>query len=188
MTTQVETVAALAHNLLALGALWVLVFCCWRNYRVDRIRDHLFQLRYELFSLAERGEIPFNHPGYWMLRLQLNRLLARAHRITGIRLLLSSPQSIPDPRRHWVESLRTLAPEMRQKLQEIEARMAVAIFWQVLLGSPLSFAIAVSRILLTKTMGESSQKPSRDTFVDAVSRDAFEVPIEQQEEALLSVG
>ena len=183
---QIEMVTALLHNILAFGVLWVLIFCFWRSYRVDRMRDRLFQLRYELFLMAERGEISFQHPGYWMLRVQINRLLARAHRITGLRLLLSSPARIEDPRDKWVKSLHRLPEETRTRLEMIEVRMAAAIFWQIVTGSPMSFLIAL--ILMIKIVSrEHRPRNPHDVFVDAVSRDV-EVPFEKQEAALVVVG
>jgi hypothetical protein len=136
--------------------------------------------------MAEQGEISFDHPGYWMLRVQLNRMLARAHRITGFRLLLSSPKVIDDPRDQWTQCLKALPDGTSKKLQLIEARMAYAIFWQVMTGSPISFLIAVC--LVVKGMLGNSTKSHRDAFVDAISRDAFELPLEKQESALLAVG
>lgn len=184
--TQANTIAAVLHSAIAFGSLWALVFFFWRSYRIDRIRDRLFQIRYELFSMAEKKEIRFDHPAYYLLRGQINRMLARAHRITGMRLLISAPSQISDPRETWKESLLTLRPDVKERLEALESRMAKDIFWQVVTGSPLSFAVAIYRILCIAF--DSHDDDPHQFFVDAVSRDAYEVPLEKQEATLALVG
>ena len=74
-------ISAVLHTLLAFGALWILVFYCWRPYRLDSLRDKLFELRHELFAMVESKEVSFDSPAYWMLRAQLNRMLIMADEV-----------------------------------------------------------------------------------------------------------
>jgi len=142
---QTEKIAAVLHTLLALGALWILTFYCWRSQRLDALRDKLFELRHELFAMAERKEIRFEHPAYRLLRAQLNRMLARAHKLTGLMLLLRPPERINnDTRQRWIESLAMLPPETRRKLEEIEGRLGLAVIRHIVIGSPVAILILFS--------------------------------------------
>jgi len=182
---QAQMIASVLHNVVALGALWYLIFCRWRTYRVDRIRDRLFQLRHELFGLAEQGVVGFEQEAYWRLRVQLNRMIARAHRMTGLVLLVKVPTNIEDPRSAWVGSIEDLPCGARDRLVAIERRMASTIFWHVVLGSPLSFVIALYR-LITLPRQRHDQDDAQKIFVDAVSRSIEALPSDKEE--LVAVG
>lgn len=144
---QTEMIAAVLHALLALVALWLLVFYCWRPYRLDSLRDKLFELRHELFAMAEKGEISFSHPSYRLLCAHLNRMLGRAHRLTGLMLFLRVPEQIDNPRLHWLESLETLPLGAREKLMDIEHRMGFAVISHVIIGSPITIFILLCGII-----------------------------------------
>jgi len=171
-------IAAAIGNLIGFCCLWILAYYFWRPYRLDRIRDKLFQMRYELFSMAESREIDFYHPGYAMLRAQLNHMLRRAHRMTSMRLLLGPPPcSIKDPRQKWMESLEDLPQETRDKLIRIESQMATAIFAHTLTMSPFAAAIIAWCVIEHKRRAESFA--TRNYIVSAVSRDRCDLPDER---------
>jgi len=168
---QTEKIAAVLHTLLAFGALWILISCFWRSHRLDALRDRLFDLRHELFAMAERKEIAFEHPAYSMLRVQFNRMLARAHRITGLMLLVRAPQRIENPRQRWLESLTTLPAETQQKLMNIEERMGVAVVWHLIVGSPITILILLYQIIemFLKRKGNPPEQTHR-LIADEVAR------------------
>ncbi|HXM02026.1 MAG TPA: hypothetical protein VN939_05455 [Chthoniobacterales bacterium] len=184
-----EMIAAVLHTLLALVALWILIFYCWRPYRLDSLRDKLFELRYELFAIAEKGEISFNHPGYRLLHTHLNRMLGRAHRLTGLMLLLRAPEQIDNPRLRWLESLETLPSGTQKKLMDIEHRMGFAVIRHVIIGSPITIFILLSGIigmLIRKKGGPSL--PPHQVIANEVTR-SIEVldRIPEDEDALMAV-
>jgi hypothetical protein len=111
-----------------------------------------------------------------------------------MRLLLSSPARIENPRDAWKSSVITLPRDVREALESLESRMAREIYRQVAFGSPLSFAVAVyrtARIRFVHVSIDHDNHHEEDThqfFVDAVSRDAYEIPLEKQEATLATVG
>src|ERR1017187_902438 len=68
---------------------WVLLFCCWRQYRIDLLRQKLFVLRDEVFDLAATGGLDFSDQYYVQTRQYLNAMIRYAHRITFTRAVLA---------------------------------------------------------------------------------------------------
>src|SRR3989442_11092837 len=87
MTLQ-QTVSVL-HLVISLFALLILAFWFWRDYRIDSLRERLFELRQELFDCAAMGVVPFDHPAYTDLRNIMNGMIRFAHKTTFLRLLLA---------------------------------------------------------------------------------------------------
>lgn len=187
---QTKIVVAVLHALLSFGALWILIVCFWRTQRLDALRDKLFDFRYELFALAEAKEISFKHPAYCMLRAQLNRMLSRAHRMTGLMLLVKPPQRIENPRQRWAESLTTVPEETRHKLESIEARMKSVVIRHIVVGSPMTILILVCGIIgmMIQRKGRPPQQRHR-IIADEVER-SIEVldRIPDEKDALTAVG
>jgi len=190
---QTEMIASVVQTLLAFGALWILISCCWKLYRLDALRDKLFELRHELFVMAEGREIAFENPAYRLLRAQLNRMLARAHRITGLMLLIRAPEQIENPKLAWYESLATLPEETRKKLEDIELRMNLALVLHLLV-SPITIVIIVSGIISTMIRKSAAppQERHRRFFAEEMTRSIEvldRIPTEDKDkDALLAVG
>jgi hypothetical protein len=189
---QTEMIVAVLHTLLAFGALWILIFYCWRSQRLDALRDKLFEVRHELFTMAERKEIAFEHPAYRLLRAQVNRMLARAHKLTGLMLLLRAPERTENPRQRWIESLTTVPEETRQKLQAIEDRMGVAVIRHVIVGSPFTVLILLCGMIgsaMIRRKGGPQAQPHR-IIADEVARsiEALDRIPSEDKEALTAVG
>jgi hypothetical protein len=187
---QTEMIAAVLHTLLAFGALWILVFYCWRPYRLDSLRDKLFELRHELFAMVEDKEVSFDDPAYWMLRAQLNRMLARAHKMTGLMLVLRAPARIENPRQRWIESLATLPEGTQKKLMDIEDKMGVVVIWHIIVGSPITILILLCGIIgmLIQRKGKPPQRPHR-IIADEVARSIEALDrIPEDKDALVAVG
>lgn len=166
-----DMIAAVLHTFLACGALWILVFCCWRSYRLDSLRDKLFQLRHELFALAENKQIAFEHLAYRLLRQQINRMLARAHKLTGLSLLLRAPQRSYSPRQRWIASLEAVPAETRHKLEAIEDRLALAVIRHIVIGSPVTLLILFCGIVGVLISRKGGTPPHRHRIIaDEVAR------------------
>jgi hypothetical protein len=63
---------------LAIG-VWLIVFFGYRSYRVDETRMRYFDLRDDLFKLAEDGVVSFDDPAYKMIRKTINGLIRGTH-------------------------------------------------------------------------------------------------------------
>jgi len=71
--------------LMALGALYSVAF---RHYRVDLLRQRLFEIRDHLFICAARGELSFESPAYKMTRQTLNGMIRFAHTFSLTRIAI----------------------------------------------------------------------------------------------------
>ncbi|MGZ5887742.1 MAG: hypothetical protein ACXWKI_12445, partial [Ramlibacter sp.] len=68
--------------LFSLFALAVLVLYLYNGYRVDVLRQELFEIRDSLFDEAAAGRIDFESHAYRATRLVLNGLLRFAHQLS----------------------------------------------------------------------------------------------------------
>jgi hypothetical protein len=133
------------HLGLSLLMLWVLMFGCWRYYRVDALRDRLFDLRDRLFDYAESGAIDFNHPAYGRLRSSLNSMIRFAHRVNFARLVVAvlTHKIAPNHQeisayREWVKAVQSIpSEETREQLWRFHQEMLVVIVRHMTTGSPV---------------------------------------------------
>ena len=143
--TALAYVAQAVHLALSLFLLWVLMFLCWRSYRVDALRDRLFALRDQVFDYAATGAIEFDHPAYGRLRGTLNSMIRFAHRITFGRLVLAvvahAVSPLPgelNPTKDWLEALETVpSKEARERLLRFHQQMIVIMVRHMITGSPV---------------------------------------------------
>lgn len=79
-------------SLAAMTGLLILVFGLYNDYRVDRYRQCLFELRDELFDAATSGRIAFDSPSYRVTRAMLNGMIRFGHKVSfsGIVLTLAA--------------------------------------------------------------------------------------------------
>lgn len=79
---------ALITSVVSLCALIYLMFWCYRDYKVDRFRQNIFQLRDQLFDSAKNGDLSFDDDAYQMLRSTMNGAIRFAHRLNLAQVLL----------------------------------------------------------------------------------------------------
>jgi hypothetical protein len=123
-----------------LAGAWVLLFICWRPYRLDALREVLFALRDELFLVAIDDEnLPFAHPAYTELRNNLNGMIRFAEKMTFSRSLLVwllVPRELTT-KSDWDTKLRGLPLHVQRHLLRIRADATIAVANHVIHGSPL---------------------------------------------------
>ncbi len=78
---------AIVLNAALLAGLWWLFFFEFPRYRLDLVRQQLFEVRDRLFDDAVRGDIPFDSRAYGMTRNMLNGMIRYAHEISLARTL-----------------------------------------------------------------------------------------------------
>jgi hypothetical protein len=116
---------------------WVWVYCFWRPYRLDVLRENLFALRGELFNCAVETGLPFDHPSYRGLRGDLNSFIRFAERMTLFRAILATlvlGKRVERP--EWQNHLQGLPIHVQKRLLAIHRREAIEIANYVILGSP----------------------------------------------------
>jgi len=139
-----EESACILHLCFALALLWVLIFVCWKNYRVDQLRQNLFALRDDLFDFALTGAVAFDHPAYGKLRTTINGMIRFAHRIAFPRILLAvlteriwHDPSKRTPFEEWQEAVDTIrSTEVQERLRELHQRMYVLVVGHMISRSP----------------------------------------------------
>src|SRR4030081_1087469 len=80
-----QQIATVLYNTASFFALWF-VLRCWRDYKTDKLRQDIFNLRAELFDFAKEGGVAFNDPSYILFRSLLNSMIRFAHEISFVRL------------------------------------------------------------------------------------------------------
>jgi hypothetical protein len=146
--TPVEYVSASLHTELTLLVFSVFIFYFWRQYRLDALREKLFELRGELFNYASSRAVSFDDPAYAKLRVVMNIMIRFAHKFTFSRVALIflfrrvfENLHLDNPLAEWQRAVSTL-PEDRQKiLRTLHDRMMATIVWHVTSGSPVLLVI-----------------------------------------------
>ena len=169
---------------ISLGLLWLLFAFFYRSYRVDYVREKLFTLRDELFSLAESGEgISFQDDAYIMLRSRINSTIRYAHRMTAVDfacMLFSvrndnhAKESAIAYERQWEKSCSTVATEVAKKLGSISLRVRLEVIQQVLFTSSLFW------LLVAPAVGFFVFKVAARSAMNAVVRSAKAVSLVDQ--------
>jgi len=142
-----EAVTTALSTLVSVLGLWVLYAWFYRDYRRDVFRQHLFALRDELFDMAARGEIRFDHPAYRLLRAAINGFIRFGDRLTFATIMLIAwstrkdnlPQALGDEAfgPQFDKARETLAPEIQAKLDATLKRVHICVLNNILLTSPV---------------------------------------------------
>jgi hypothetical protein len=69
-------------SFMSLTMIFVLLFWLYRDYRIDAVRQDLFQLRDDLFDKAAAGEISYEDSAYGMIRSTINGMIRYSHKLT----------------------------------------------------------------------------------------------------------
>lgn len=138
-----QLLATALYNLVGICALWGL-FACWRNYRTDKLRQDIFDLRAELFEFAASGGIDFENRSYRRLRMLFNSMIRFAHKITFGRLVTTLAleqrhpifQSVPG----FPDELNgdNLGGAARKELWQLHRRLMKKVIFHILTTSLLA--------------------------------------------------
>jgi len=167
---------------LGLTLLWIVFYLGWRPYRLDNVREKLFQLRSELFLLAADGEVSFSDPAYYGLRNRLNAVIRFAHTMTLTRVILYGhglTEEYHTEFQAWQDAVDNLEPQQRQKLIDIDRRTAITIAVQIFTGSPILWLAATFYIPVTLLRSAMDLRPKETLETRAVEKLRVDV-IEEQ--------
>jgi hypothetical protein len=141
-------------SLLGLIALWAFWYYLWKPQRVDIFRQKLFALRSDLFDLAAKGTVPFDHPAYTQLRLMINGLIRFAHRASLPTLIVAMVQSSNAPSgalEAWKKNVQKLPEVERNQLLAVHSAVSVSFAKHLTNGSFVLFAYVLIRVLCAVT-------------------------------------
>jgi len=134
---------------LLVAGMWVCVYVCLRPYRLDALRDDLFEIRHRLFMYAASGAIPFDHPAYGRVRQNINCLIRFAEKLTVSRaalLWMLVPTHAQEPTRP-VGELEGLSAAVRRRLDEFEQEAGNRVSTYAVNGSPFVLVFHAIRIV-----------------------------------------
>jgi len=134
-----NTIGAVLNVAFGLVLLWIVVYFGWRPYRIDNLRQRLFELRDELFLAAADGELSFDDSAYQILRDRLNAVIRFAHTVTLTRSVLYRLEGtdVEGLREKWLQAVAKLSDKQRQHLLDIDQRASFVLVDQVFSGSPI---------------------------------------------------
>jgi hypothetical protein len=174
------TVAAIAlETTLWLFIGWILLFCCWRQYRIDLLRQKLFVLRDEVFDLAATGQMAFSDPHYVQTRQFLNAMIRYTHRITFTGAALAAffgRKTLLKVKAPLDAIMEMPKGPVRDKLLNVHGRANIAIGVHMFTASPLPAMAFIGLILHLTVRGmykAYSEKVGSDRTVAAVERMAI---------------
>lgn len=147
-----SAIVSASHLVVGLFALWFLYFFCWREYRIDSFRQHLFGVRDDIFDFAASGGIAFDDPAYTTLRDLSNALIRFAHKLTFTRalvILLFGKLTTTDRMKDWKRDVESRPEEVRSKLLKAHDQIALATAHFVMAWSPLGWVC----VLIAGTIG-----------------------------------
>lgn len=178
------------HFGFSLILLWGLLVFCYRELRLDSLRDRLFGLRHELFMVAASNRISFDDPTYKVLRDLINGMIRFAHKLSFGRLFLAmiDQRLRPDPQfsrpvKQWQEALSKLPDESRIALTAIHDDMFRAVMKHMASGNPavlLAFAMLLTIRSMVQlfsrgtTQNLSVLKAGRDLHLNLIEAQALE--------------
>lgn len=155
MITPSMAAAAVSTGIM-LVFLWVLIFWCYRVYRIDLYRERMFALREELFVLALDGKIQFSDPAYELLRSTLNGFIRFGHQVSLIdyfvvarsftRQLAQNPEESFSHR--FDSAVADISEDVQPKLRKIARKMNLFTFEQMVIMSPLVVLSVVPFLVL----------------------------------------
>lgn len=169
---------------LSLVFLFITVFYLYNEYRVDKLRQSLFETRDALFDEARAGHISFTAPGYRATWFLINGMIRFGHKASLSQLLVARCMLTND-NRQFVRSMYEAAAydgctEAERLLCEKYRQRANVCIAAHLLTSPTLFVIAVPMLAFslahagTNVMAKMMVERFKTAF-NAFDRAAFEM-------------
>lgn len=82
-----EDLVTVLVNTILLTGIWWLYFFGYRQYRLDKTRQSLFEIRDRLFEEWTEKQLPFDSRAYVIMRTTMNGMIQFAHRLSMIRVI-----------------------------------------------------------------------------------------------------
>jgi hypothetical protein len=146
------------RSVLALFALWVVVYYFWRDFRLDVFREDIFSVRDRMFLYAAKGNISFNHPAYTILRNRMNVLLRHGHEFTLTRMvfvLLTHGNTNNEAVLQWEAAVEGLPERTQASMRDFNLSVVIFVlqhlvffsFFRYMMIRPLMFLVKISWVI-----------------------------------------
>jgi hypothetical protein len=159
-------------------AIFYLMTSIYPKCLVDRYRQHLFEVRDDLFIYAAKGNIGFDHRAYANLRMMLNGAIRFADRfsftyVASMFVLLRSIQFDDTESDKFSEDLRSsiaeLPEEVQAYLQNVRKKLKTATAFLLIFKSPIALPLLLLMIPLVvvgRIFGKT-KKSAMEFLIDA---------------------
>ena len=141
-------------SIMGLAGLWIIFHWPFAQYRRDLLQNRLFAARQELFDIGRRGDLPFDHPAYGLIRTTINGFIRVGPQasLIGVIVLLCLPGR---ENRHRDETysarLRRLSQELhpgvRKQVDCVMASVHIALIRHLVFTS-LPLAVTLGPLAL----------------------------------------
>lgn len=147
---------------------------------LDSFRERLFEIRFQLFTLALNGEIDFNDPAYRSYETLLCGLLRFAHRISFFTFIMSIRQEREAMKdKDYVDVSKLIAlrvsrlnPNLQKKINAIshDTRTALTLY---LVFNSLPLFTAITSLVVVNRLGLRKLGSTRDRVSLPIEREAY---------------
>lgn len=173
--------AAILTSLVSIAGLLFIYFWLYRGQCVAKLRQDMFDLRDELFELALRRNISFEHQSYSMLRTMMNGYIRFGHHLSLLSVIAYLVISRAIVLKYtnavyalqWLESLKGLDEQSRRELNAIHERMNSAVAKHLLLGSPILFLVIILLAVPVAVSAALSRKAK--SVVESIKRAQLQI-------------
>jgi len=146
--SETQFVSALSVGVSLAGLFWL--YFLFREYRVDSLRDDIFETRDEMFFYACENNL-LDDPAHKNLRLLMNNIIRYAHQISLRRLIALSvitqtcKITIPESESYiqWKKSISVLSPSHAARFDEFHNKVQFLMLKHVITGSPILLTVGV---------------------------------------------
>lgn len=161
-------------------AIYLLWDFCVKGLLLDLLRDRLFELRFELFRLGQKGELEFGSPVYRMIETLLCGLLRFAHRISfPIYIFSLIEQEQAKKEKNYVDLSQQVALHVSRLDKSVQAEVGqllskarLAINLYMAFSSAL-FMVVTAVFLMLRLAGIHRQNVPSKRPADVIEREAY---------------
>jgi hypothetical protein len=172
--------------------IWVTAACAalliWslgiKRLILDKFRQRVFELRFELFTLGMNGELSYDDPAYRSYEVLLCGLLRYAHRISALTYFVSviernrakKSKDYVDVSQQIHLRVSRLSPPLQDKLNEI-AKKANTVITLYMVFSSLPFAALIISFVIARRLhfigNEQDAKDTNEQLSRPIVREAY---------------
>ncbi|MFK8029151.1 MAG: hypothetical protein AB8G18_02845 [Gammaproteobacteria bacterium] len=173
------------------AVLWFMFAFLYRDFRVDLMRQRLFQVRDDLFSaVADSSEVQHDHDAHVMLRSMLNGMIRFSHELTFFRVVamsITGKQVVEDlgidPADEFAsmfdESLEKYSEDTQKIFSKAQSHAMLIVFdhlghTSIFLAPPYILAKTVARLMLRWHSGVSWLRRQKRRVLDLPVTDIIE--------------
>ena len=164
---QSDNLVSIIHGVIILAAMWFLVFRCLAPAMLDSFRDELFQIRHDLFELAERGVVSFEDDSYRRFRNHLNTYLGLAHCVNASMLLVDGAPHA-GVKTGPLHLIRGLPEPAMSSLLQLNKRLRLAVLLRIATSSVVALPILFIAVMRVKAVAHHEPPPYDQTASGSV--------------------